>query len=1199
MVHIPILRKKKVQETSRKFRANEYRQDFNNRISTSKYSPITFLPKNLFEQFRRLANAYFLVLVCLQFIPQITSLTPGTSIAPLSIVLLITAVKDAVDDIRRHLSDKQINNRQVKVIIEQQLISKKWQDIKVGDIVHVENNHFIPADIVLLSTSTANGICFLETAELDGEVNLKLRQALKETCVLEDHIDQLSSFRGEIECQPPNNNLRHFEGNLSWNERIFTLKNENVLLRGTILKNTEWIFGVVCYAGLDTKVMQNSGKAQFKRTKIDHLLNRFIISIFLFLLIMCTIMTICSGIWESSVGYYFRIYVRWETYISTDRQIGALEKSLLTFLSYVIILHTVIPISLYVSVEMIRLVQSKWIDWDNKMYYAPNNVQAQARTTTLNEELGQIQYIFSDKTGTLTQNIMTFKKCSIRGKLYGYILNEAGDEIHNIENLKAVELHDNNYDVQWYDTKLLDAIENNDEDVKNFFILLSLCHTVMSEEKDGDIIYQAQSPDDEALVSASRAFGFMFVDRTQSTITVRFGNNKEETYDLLQILDFDNDRKRMSVIVKQHGRIFLYCKGADWKIKQRLAPSEKNLMTLTNEHLHKFATDGLRTLCLAYRELNENDYNRWAQKLHVATISMENRNEKINNAYEEIERNLILIGATAIEDKLQDGVPECIERLTSAGIKIWVLTGDKLETAENIGFSCRLLTNGLVLYHIEDENEDSVENRLQEIRNKIITTIEQIFHVQIEDKTKRLNWEDWGIDIMKLNQQSTNRTPYSNGHRTTIIDRIEQDTEQFEGFGLLITGQALMFALNEKLQMKFLEISTMCQAVVCCSVTPLQKAQVVDLVMKNENKITLAIGDGANDVSMIKKAHIGVGISGQEGRQAVLASDYSLGQFRFLERLLLVHGRWSYLRISKFLRYFFYKNVAFTLCHFWFGFFSGFTAQTLYDPFFIATYNIFFTSLPVLVLGVSDQDISADHSLSKPYLYKFGQNNKLFNKKIFAESIIHGIVTSCIIFFIPYLSVIHSTRSDGIIVNDLQSFSFTIATILIIIVNLENAFEIFYWTSFYHFVLWGTIVAHFLFHFVLYSTIIRKLYRKRNYPYVGVAQVVLSTDQFWFTLILTCVILLLPIFFREFFRIRFMPNEIDRARLNQKFRIEEKASFLTDMQHELRRVKRTTRSTYAFSQEKGWGRLITSGLMQSKSIPRGPSSSLNTTKTVI
>ncbi|CAF1156451.1 unnamed protein product [Adineta ricciae] len=1194
MNKIPFLKKKKVEERSRKIKvndsdANAAKEYAGNEISTSKYNLITFLPKNLFEQFRRLANAYFLFLLCLQLIPQISSLAPVTTILPLVFVLALTAIKDASDDIARHRSDSQVNNRETKTVVGSELVTRKWKDIKVGDIVRLENNEFVTADIVLVSTSELNGLCFIETAELDGETNLKVRQALEETCDLEDHIDQLSRFDAEIEYEAPNNNLGRFEGNLSWKNKTLPLKNDNVLLRGTRLRNTQWAFGIVCYAGPDTKLMKNSGKATFKRTKIDHLLNRIILGIFFFLLVMCAIMTICCGFWESFVGYDFRIYLPWETYISKDQRIGALEKSLLVFLSYIIILNTVVPISLYVSVEFIRLLQSKWIDWDSKMYYEPNNVPAQARTTTLNEELGQIEYIFSDKTGTLTQNIMTFNKCSIKGKVYGYVTDEAGNEVQDPEKLKPIQFDEKDDDFEWYDQKLIDAIKKGDKDVHTFFTLLSLCHTVMPEEKDGKIAYQAQSPDENALVSAARTFGFVFVNRTQSSISVKL-QEKDATYDLLNILDFDNDRKRMSVIVKKDGKIILFCKGADSKIKERLDSSEKDIMTETDEHLNKFATDGLRTLCLAYRELNEGEYNKWAEKLNKANTSMEKREEKVNETYEEIEKNLKLIGATAIEDKLQDGVPQCIERLARAGIKIWVLTGDKVETAYNIGLSCRLLTNDMEIYIIEEENEHSVEKKLEEIRKQMMEKVEQLFDVKIEDRKKRLDWKDWGIDVMKFDQHRKAEEPNGkaqrpNGHATTTNDSGAHDREQFEGFGLLITGQALAFALSDKLKMKLLELGTMCKAVVCCRVTPLQKAQVVELVMQNEKKITLAIGDGANDVSMIQKAHIGVGISGQEGRQAVLASDYSFGQFRYLERLLLVHGRWSYLRISKFLRYFFYKNFAFTLCHFWFGFFSGFSAQTLYDPFFVATYNVFFSSLPVLALGVFDQDVSADHSMSKPPLYTPGQNNEFFNKKIFAESVIHGILTSCIIFFVPYLSVSNSTRPGGMTQADLQSFGFMVATIMVIVVNLENALETWYWTGLYHFVLWGTIVVHFLFHFVLYSTIIYQIFNT-NYGYVGVAQAVLSTGNFWFTLFLTCTILLLPVFCREFFRMRFMPTKTDRARLNQKFRTEEKAAFVAHIQQKLRQSKRSIRSGYAFSQQQGWGPLITSGRMQSKSATR-------------
>jgi len=590
MDKLPFFKKKKVEEESRKIKANDptnnaAHQYAGNEIATSKYNLLTFLPKNLFEQFRRLANAYFLFLLCLQLIPQISSLAPITTILPLVFVLALTAIKDASDDIARHRSDREVNNRETRTVVGKEFVTRKWKDIKVGDMVQLTNNEFVTADIVLISSSDENGLCFIETAELDGETNLKVRQALEETSKIGEDIGQLSSFDGELEYEAPNNNLSRFEGNLTWQGKTYPLKNDNVLLRGTRLRNTQWAYGIVCYAGSDTKLMRNSGKAVFKRTQIDRLLNRIILGIFCFLLIMCVIMSICSGLWESFFGYDFAIYLPWEPFLSKGRRFGAVQKSLLVFLSYIIILNTVVPISLYVSVEFIRLLQSKFIDWDTKMFYEPNNVPAQARTTTLNEELGQIEYIFSDKTGTLTQNIMTFNKCSIRGKLYGYVTDESGNEVQEQEKSKQLEFEEKDEDFEWYDQKLVDAIKEGGEDEHNFFTLLALCHTVMPEEKDGKIIYQAQSPDENALVSPARTFGFVFDNRTQSSITVRLPD-KEETYDLLNILDFNNDRKRMSVIIKREGKIVLYCKGADSKIKERLDASENEIMTQTDEHLN-------------------------------------------------------------------------------------------------------------------------------------------------------------------------------------------------------------------------------------------------------------------------------------------------------------------------------------------------------------------------------------------------------------------------------------------------------------------------------------------------------------------------------------------------------------------------------------------------------------------------------------
>uniref|UniRef100_A0A8C3E4F1 Phospholipid-transporting ATPase n=1 Tax=Corvus moneduloides TaxID=1196302 RepID=A0A8C3E4F1_CORMO len=381
---------------------------------TSKYNFFTFLPLNLFEQFQRIANAYFLFLLILQLIPQISSLAWFTTVVPLVLVLAVSGVKDAIDDFNRHKSDKHVNNRPVQVLINGMLKEQKWMNVQVGDIIKLENNNFVTADLLLLSSSEPHSLTYIETAELDGETNLKVKQALTVTAELGEDLQKLTEFNGEIRCEAPNNKLDKFTGTLTLRGEKYALDNEKMLLRGCTIRNTEWCFGLVIYAGPDTKLMQNSGKTTFKRTSIDRLMNVLVLVIFAFLALMCLILAIGNGIWEHDKGYYFQVYLPWAEGVNSAPYSG-----FLMFWSYVIILNTVVPISLYVSVEIIRLGNSFYIDWDRKMYYPLNDTPAQARTTTLNEELGQIKYIFSDKTGTLTQNIMCFNKCSINGKSYG------------------------------------------------------------------------------------------------------------------------------------------------------------------------------------------------------------------------------------------------------------------------------------------------------------------------------------------------------------------------------------------------------------------------------------------------------------------------------------------------------------------------------------------------------------------------------------------------------------------------------------------------------------------------------------------------------------------------------------------------------------------------------------------------------------
>ncbi|XP_075998000.1 phospholipid-transporting ATPase ID [Genypterus blacodes] len=1127
-----------------KANAREYNDKFSyadNHIKTSKYNIFTFLPINLFEQFQRIANGYFLVLLILQLIPAISSLSWFTTIVPLVMVLVITAVKDAADDYFRHKSDRQVNNRQSQVLITGSLQNEKWMNIRVGDIIKLENNQFVAADILLLCSSEPYGLCYIETAELDGETNLKVRQALTVTSDLGD-VTKLTDFGGEVVCEPPNNKLDKFTGTLYWRDNKYALNNDKMLLRGCVLRNTAWCFGMVIFAGLQTKLMQNCGRTQFKRTSIDKLMNTLVLWIFAFLICMGVILAVGNTIWENQIGRNFQVFLPWEEFHSS-----AVFSGFLTFWSYVIILNTVVPISLYVSVEVLRLGHSFFINWDGKMYHSQMNTAAEARTTTLNEELGQVEFIFSDKTGTLTQNIMVFNKCSINGKTYGDIYDEFDQKVDITDKTACVDfsfnpLYDRSF--KFYDSSLVEAIKLEEPAVQEFFRLLALCHTVMPEEKsEGHLVYQAQSPDEGALVTAARNFGFVFRARTPETITL-CEMGRAVTYQLLAILDFNNVRKRMSVIVRDsQGQIKLYCKGADTIIFDRLDSSCENLMYTTTEQLNEFAGEGLRTLALAYKDLDEDYFDMWMKKLLFASTVIDNREDQLAVLYEEIEQDLKLLGATAIEDKLQEGVPETIARLSLADIKIWVLTGDKLETAMNIGYSCNILR--------DDMNEVFV------ISGLTLTEVQQQLR-SAKELILGLSRVSGGGDAEKSEM---------------FADDFVFEESIIAEYALVITGYSLAHALEPQLELMLLDVACLCKTVICCRVTPMQKAQVVEMVKRHKRVVTLAIGDGANDVSMIKSAHIGVGISGQEGMQAVLASDYSFAQFRYLQRLLLVHGRWSYFRMCNFLCYFFYKNFAFTLVHFWYGFFCGFSAQAVYDQWFITLFNIVYTSLPVLAVGLFDQDVSDQTSLRYPSLYKHGQQNLLFNKRQFFLCTLQGAATSFLLFFIPYGAFSFTLKEDGAHTSDQQVFAVTIATSLVIVVSVQIGLDTHYWTALNLLFIWGSLSMYFAALFALQSDGIFAIFQS-NFPFIGAARNCLTQASVWLVILLTTVVCVAPGVVISFLRVDLFPTLTDKIRCLQQARKKQ-----GPQEQSLRRVRRTSsrRSAYAFSHQQGYGELITSG----------------------
>ncbi|XP_051945038.1 phospholipid-transporting ATPase IA isoform X1 [Xyrauchen texanus] len=990
-----------------------------NHVSTAKYNVLTFLPRFLYSQFRRAANSFFLFIALLQQIPDVSPTGRWTTLVPLLFILVVAAVKEIIEDLKRHKADNVVNKKETQVLRNGAWEIVHWEKLSVGEVVRAANGDHLPADLILLSSSEPQGMCYIETSNLDGETNLKIRQGLQITADIKD-IDSLMRLSGRMECESPNRHLYEFVGNIRLDgHSTVPLGPDQILLRGAQLRNTQWVHGIVVYTGHDTKLMQNSTRPPLKLSNVERITNFQILLLFGCLLAISFVCSIGQTIWKYQYGndaWYM------------DLNYGGAANFGLNFLTFIILFNNLIPISLLVTLEVIKFIQAFFINWDTDMLYEVTNTPAMARTSNLNEELGQVKYIFSDKTGTLTCNVMQFKKCTVAGVAYGHSSQSTEESGFN-------------------DPSFLENLQSNHPTapvIMEFMTMMAICHTAVPERTDDRIIYQAASPDEGALVRAAHNLGFVFSGRTPDCVIVEL-LEKEEKYDLLHVLEFTSTRKRMSVIMRTpSGKIRLYCKGADTVIYERLADSSR-YKDITLKHLEQFATEGLRTLCFAVTDISESSYQQWLEVHQHASTSLQNRALKLEESYELIEKNLQLLGATAIEDKLQDKVPETIETLMKADIKIWILTGDKQETAINIGHSCKLLTKNMGLLVI---NEDTLDG-----------TRELLSH-----------------------------------HCSMLGDALHKENE----FALIIDGKALKYALTFGACQYFLDLALSCKAVICCRVSPLQKSEVVEMVKKQVKVITLAIGDGANDVGMIQTAHVGVGISGNEGLQAANSSDYSIAQFKYLKNLLLVHGAWNYNRVAKCILYCFYKNIVLYIIEIWFAFVNGFSGQILFERWCIGLYNVIFTALPPLTLGIFERSCRKENMLKYPELYKTSQNAMGFNTKVFWAHCLNGLFHSVILFWFPLKAFQHDTVFGNGKTPDYLLLGNMVYTFVVITVCLKAGLETSSWTMFSHIAIWGSIGLWVVF-FGIYSSLWPLIPLAPDMS--GEADMMFSSGVFWMGLI--------------------------------------------------------------------------------------------------
>lgn len=1274
----------------------------NNRIRTTKYTLLNFVPRNLFEQFHRVANLYFLFLVVLNWVPLVEAFQKEITMLPLVVVLTIIAIKDGLEDYRKYKIDKQINNLVTKVYSrkEKKYVDRCWKDVTVGDFIHLSCNEVIPADMVLLFSTDPDGICHIETSGLDGESNLKQKQVVRRYAEQDSEVDP-EKFSSRIECESPNNDLNRFRGFLEHsNKERVGLSKENLLLRGCTIRNTEAVMGIVVYAGHETKAMLNNSGPRYKRSKLERRANTDVLWCVLLLVIMCLTGALGHGIWLS----------RYENipFFNIPEPDGHIISPVLAgfymFWTMIILLQVLIPISLYVSIEIVKLGQIYFIQSDVDFYNEKMGSTVQCRALNITEDLGQIQYLFSDKTGTLTENKMVFRRCSVAGFDYCHEENakrlesyqEAASEdedsadtpsgslsnmvkprapscrtVHNrplgsissnhlTGSCFALESREGASEVPHSrqaafsspietdvvpDTRLLDKFSQitpllftpTDEPtpdppletlhIIDFFIALAICNTVVvsapnqprqkvglsslrgipiksldeiknlfqrlsvrrssspslasgkepsgvpnafvsrlslfnrmkpaspveeeisqtSESLQGSdnsacpteiekqnsdagiangkvealagqpltssLCYEAESPDEAALVYAARAYQCTLQSRTPEQVVVDFAALGPLTFQLLHILPFDSVRKRMSVVVRHplSNQVVVYTKGADSTIMELLSVAspdgpglEKQQMMIrekTQKHLEDYAKRGLRTLCIAKRVMSDTEYAEWLRNHFLAETSIDNREELLLESAMRLENKLTLLGATGIEDRLQEGVPEAIEALHKAGIKIWMLTGDKQETAVNIAYACKLLEPNDKLFILNTESKNACEMLMDTILKEL---------------------------------QKNPASP----EQASLSASLHQPPPTLQGSGLraalIITGKTLEFALQESLQKQFLELTACCQAVVCCRATPLQKSEVVKLVRSHLRVMTLAIGDGANDVSMIQVADIGIGISGQEGMQAVMASDFAVSQFRHLSKLLLVHGHWCYTRLSNMILYFFYKNVAYVNLLFWYQFFCGFSGTSMTDYWVLIFFNLLFTSAPPVIYGVLEKDVSAETLMQLPELYRSGQRSEAYLPLTFWITLLDAFYQSLVCFFVPY----YTYQGSDI---DIFTFGNPLNTAALFVILLHLVIESKSLTWIHMLVIVGSILSYFFFALVFGAMCVTC--NPPSNPY-WIMQEHMADPVFYLVCVLTTCVALLPRFLYRVLQGSLFPSPILRAKHLDRLPAEERIEAL-------------------------------------------------------
>ncbi|KAE9407075.1 protein transporter [Gymnopus androsaceus JB14] len=980
-----------------------------NIVRNQKYNVLTFFPLVFYEQFKFFFNLYFLLVALSQFIPALKIGFIATYIAPLAFVLSITIGKEAYDDYKRNLRDREANGQKYLVVDGDGPLSTKAlpsSSLLVGHLVKLVKNSRVPADMVLLWTADPAGTCFVRTDQLDGETDWKMRVAVPETQVLgENAVAAIPEHEAEVYADQPAKDIHSFVGTFTLHGRTTPLTAENLLWANTVLASSFPVIGFVVYTGPDTRAVMNTSKPKSKVGLLEEEVNRLA-------KILCGVTFVLSVVLVALNGFR-----------------GA-QHTLVVVFRFLILFSSIIPISLRVNLDLGKSLYSHQIMSDSTIKGTI------VRTSTLPEELGRVSYLLSDKTGTLTRNEMEMRKLHMGTMSYGV---ESMDEVARQLSVAIAEgegkhTHTHTRDPSSHVQPAGRGRRDMSSRVRDVVQALALCHNVTPVWDDneatsidetgntttktypnGTPTYQASSPDEVAIVTWTESIGLGLVYRDRTRIVLRAGkapprvgdatgqftigeddeglspspsptpsthDSSYLTFDILSIFPFTSESKRMGIIIREttpgsrtSGDLWFILKGADVV----MAPLVQRNDWL-EEETSNMAREGLRTLVVARKKLSVATWKRFDEEWREASTSVAiggNAAESRASAQARVisthlEHDMELLGLTGVEDRLQDDVRGTLEVMRNAGVKVWMLTGDKVETARCIAISTKMVGRGQYVHEVAKvKTSAQLKDHLDFLQNK--------------------------LDCC-----------------------------------LVIDGESLQLCLN-LYKNEFIEIATKLSAVVACRCSPTQKADIARLIRSYTGKRVCCIGDGGNDVSMIQAADVGLGIEGKEGRQASLAADFSLTQFSHLSTLLLWHGRNSYRRSATLAQFVIHRGLIISIMQAVFSAIFYFAPIALYQGWLMVGYATVYTMMPVFSL-VLDRDVSREMALVYPELYKELVKGRVLGYKSFFEwvmiSVYQGaaiMIMSLVLFENEFLHIV-SISFTALVLNELIMVALEITT---------------------------------------------------------------------------------------------------------------------------------------------------------------------------